>query len=217
MILPMKRILLVSRSMTMTMNGRSNFNTGVRRKERGMRTTPVAAAAVAPASSTSKEAWCATWKQPHNAVWCTVDRPSSHGSHTICSRAVVLLGPLGSHRELSEAPWKSEWIENNGNIEAKMYHISWKNWLTGVKTQSENVPYLWNSHLQILWYSTEVSSITEYVQHSHSTQDILEGVCCGDRHLGNMHLVFAKDKIGQEEDFTCNACDMWLFHPPNVH
>lgn len=65
-ILPMKRMFAVL-SMIRTINGRLNFNIGTWLKDKGIIPIPVAAAAVAPVSSTSKVAWCTTCR--NTAEW----------------------------------------------------------------------------------------------------------------------------------------------------
>lgn len=60
-IFPMKSTLSVLRSVIITMNGRLNFKTGIWWKDCLIKPTPVAAAAVAPASSTSRVAWWTTY------------------------------------------------------------------------------------------------------------------------------------------------------------
>lgn len=62
-ILPINRMFSVLRSVMTTMNGRLNFNTGVYCKDISVIPMPVAAAAVAPASSTSRVAWCTTYRK----------------------------------------------------------------------------------------------------------------------------------------------------------
>ena len=61
-IFPMKKMFPLLESVMRTMKGRLNFRTGILRKERRVIPTPVAAAAVAPASSTSSVAWCTTFR-----------------------------------------------------------------------------------------------------------------------------------------------------------
>lgn len=62
-ILPINRMFSVLRSVMTTMNGRLNFSTGVYCKDISVMMMPVAAAAVAPASSTSRVAWCTTYRK----------------------------------------------------------------------------------------------------------------------------------------------------------
>lgn len=60
-ILPMKSVSCVLRSVMITINGRLNFKAGIRRRDRSVMLMPVDAVAVAPASSTSRVALCTTW------------------------------------------------------------------------------------------------------------------------------------------------------------
>lgn len=106
MILPMKRIFSVLRSRMMTINGRSNFKTGVKRIDISLIPTPVAAAAVAPASSTSRVAWCTTCSTL-DTEW-EVDRLQGRkcASSNRCSLSLPLrlpvFDPLKCHSDLHD-------------------------------------------------------------------------------------------------------------------
>ena len=60
---PMKKMFPLLESVMRTMNGRLNLRTGTRWKDSRVISTPVAAAAVAPSSSTSSVAWCTTFRR----------------------------------------------------------------------------------------------------------------------------------------------------------